>query len=233
MKRVTAYITGSVQRAGYRGKVIDIARAFGLKGNVQNLEDGRVKVIAEGDEGDLKRFVQGIDIKNTIIHVSNITADYSPATGDYEGFFKLVSSGETDSRLDSAVVELKGIKDAINNMNSNLGGKMDQMLTKQDVMIQKQDQMLTKQDVMIKKHDQMLAKHDQMLSKQDVMIQKQDQMIQKQDRTLSGQDELLVEVKDMNRSLNEKADQLIKKQDDLVKNEIAEIKTALKARGIM
>jgi hypothetical protein len=171
-----------------------------------------VKVIAEGDEGDLKRFVQGIDIKNTIIHVSNITADYSPATGDYEGFFKLVSSGETDSRLDSAVVELKGIKDAINNMNSNLGGKMDQMLTKQDVMIQKQDQMLTKQDV---------------------MIQKQDQMIQKQDRTLSGQDELLVEVKDMNRSLNEKADQLIKKQDDLVKNEIAEIKTALKARGIM
>jgi len=240
MKRVTAYITGSVQRAGYRGKVIDIARAFGLKGNVQNLEDGRVKVIAEGDEGDLKRFVQGIDIKNTIIHVSNITADYSPATGDYEGFFKLVSSGETDSRLDSAVVELKGIKDAINNMNSNLGGKMDQMLTKQDVMIQKQDQMLAKQDVMIQKQDvmiqkqdQMLAKQDQMLSKQDVMIQKQDQMIQKQDRTLSGQDELLVEVKDMNRSLNEKADQLIKKQDDLVKNEIAEIKTALKARGIM
>ena len=184
MKRVAAYITGNVQRAGYRGKVIDIAIAFGLNGIVQNLEDGRVKVTAEGDEADLERFIKAIDIKNTLIHVSSIESDYSPATGEYEGFHKLVGRGETDSRLDAAVVQLKDLKDAINNMNSNLGGKMDQM-------------------------------------------------IQKQDRTLSGQDELLVEVKDMNRSLNEKADQLIKKQDDLVKNEIAEIKTALKAKGIM
>lgn len=60
-------------------------------------------------------------------------------------------------------------------------------------------------------------------------------MILKQDRTLEKQDELLVEVKDMNRSMNEKSDQLIKKQDDLavVKADIAEIKTALKAKGIM
>lgn len=214
MKRVTAYITGNVQRVGYRGKVIDLAKAFGLKGNVQNLEDGRVKVIAEGEENDLERFIRAIDIKNAIIYVSSIASKYSPATGDFEGFYKQVSPGETDSRLDSAVVHLKDLKDAINNMNSNLGGKMDQMLDKQD---------------------QMLGKQDQMIQKQEVMIQKQDVMIQKQDRMLNGQDELLVEVKDMNRNINDKADQLIKKQDDLgiVKADIAEIKTALRAKGIM
>ncbi len=214
MKRVTAYITGNVQRVGYRGKIIDFAKAFGLKGNVQNLEDGRVKVIAEGEENDLERFIQAIDIKNSIIYVSSINSEYSTATGDFEGFYKQVSPGETDSRLDSAVVHLKDLKDAINNMNSNLGSKMDKMLDKQD---------------------QMLDKQDQMLDKQDQMLNKQDQMIKKQDRMLSGQDELLLEVKDMNRNLSEKADQLIKKQDDLeiVKADIAEIKTALRAKGIM
>jgi hypothetical protein len=55
-----------------------------------------------------------------------------------------VSPGETDSRLDSAVVHLKDLKDAINNMNSNLGGKMDLMIgagrdPEGDQMIQKQD----------------------------------------------------------------------------------------------
>lgn len=228
MKRVTAYITGNVQREGYRGRVVNVAEAFGLKGNVQNLKDGRVKIIAEGDEADLERFVRAIDIKNTVIHVSSIDSKYSPATGEFEGFFKEVSSGETDSRLDKGIesmgkmlVAIEKVNDTLNNvnntlidMNSNLGGKMDKMLDKQD---------------------QMLDKQDQMLQKQDVMIQKQDQMILKQDRTLEKQDELLVEVKDMNRSMNEKADQLIKKQDDLaiIKADIAEIKTALKAKGIM
>ncbi|VVB64811.1 Acylphosphatase [uncultured archaeon] len=48
MRRLTAYVSGKVQRCGYRGKVVTIARAFGLKGTVQNLLDGRVKVEAEG-----------------------------------------------------------------------------------------------------------------------------------------------------------------------------------------
>jgi hypothetical protein len=98
-----------------------------------------------------------------------------------------VSPGETDSRLDSAVVHLKDLKDAVNNMNSNLGGKMDLM-------------------------------------------------IQKQDRMLSGQDELLVEVKDLNRNMSDKMDLMIKRQDERlekVEDEIADMKTALKAKGII
>ncbi len=187
MKRVTAYISGNVQRVGYRGKVTELAKAFGLKGNVQNLEDGRVKVIAEGEENDLERFIRAIDVKNAVIYVSSIASKYSPATGDFEGFYKQVSPGETDSRLDSAVVHLKELKDAVNNMNSNLGGKMDQMIGKQD-------------------------------------------------RMLSGQDELLVEVKDLNRNMSDKMDLMIKRQDERlekVEDEIADMKTALKAKGII
>jgi acylphosphatase len=44
MRRLTAYISGKVQKTGYRARVLSIARDFGLLGYVQNLDDGRVKV---------------------------------------------------------------------------------------------------------------------------------------------------------------------------------------------
>jgi acylphosphatase len=117
MRRLTAYISGKIQKVGYRARVVDMARLLGLKGTIQNLEDGRVKVIAEGEENDLERFFKAIDIKNTVIHVSSISKEYSDATGDFESFYKQVNPGETDSRLDQGVVVLKEILDAIKDMS--------------------------------------------------------------------------------------------------------------------
>ena len=140
MKRLTAYVSGNVQRVGYRARIMDLARGFSLKGDIQNLEDGRVKISAEGEESDLERFLKAIDIKNTIIYVSSISKEYSEASGEFEGFYKLVGPGETDSRLDTAAVHLKELIAAVNGMNANLGGKMDQMLEMQGQMLDKQDQ---------------------------------------------------------------------------------------------
>jgi len=144
MKRLTAYVSGNVQRVGYRARIMDLARAFSLKGAIQNLEDGRVKIIAEGEENDLERFLKVIDIKNTIIYVSSISKEYSEATGAFEGFYKMVGPGETDSRLDTAAVHLKELIVAVNKMNDNLGGKIDSMNNnlggKMDQMLEKQDQ---------------------------------------------------------------------------------------------
>ena len=133
--------------------MVDIANAFGLKGMIENLKDGRVKIIAEGEDEKLKWFEFAIDIKNTLISVSAIIKTYSPATGDFENFGKLVTKGETDSRLDTAAVYLKEIVVSVNKMNDNLGGKMDTMIAKQDQMLDKQDQMLDKQDQMLDKQD--------------------------------------------------------------------------------
>ena len=81
MQRLTAYISGKVQKTGYRARVLTIARDFGLKGYVQNLDDGRVKVVAEGETGDLESLLGALDIKNTIINVVDIKSEYSSATG--------------------------------------------------------------------------------------------------------------------------------------------------------
>jgi acylphosphatase len=215
MMKLTAFVSGKVQEVGYRARIVDIANAFGLKGMIENQMDGRVKIIAEGEDEKLKWFESAIDIKNTLIYVSSIEKEYSPACNEFNNFGKLVLKGETDSRLDTAAVYLKELVSVVKNMNDNLGGKMDQMLDKQDQMLGKQDQMLGKQDQMLGKQDQMLGKQDQMLGKQDQMIGKQD--------------ELLDEVRD----INGKFDRVLENDIVELKNDMADVKAALREKGII
>jgi len=142
MMKLTAFVSGKVQEVGYRARIVDMANALGLKGMIENQKDGRVKIIAEGEDEKLKWFESAIDIKNTLIYVSSIEKEYSPACNEFDNFGKLVVKGETDSRLDTAAVYLKEIVSGIKNLNDNLGGKMDQMLDKQDQMLGKQDELL-------------------------------------------------------------------------------------------
>lgn len=92
---------------GYRSKVVTIARAFDLKGYVTNLPDGRVKVLAEGSDADLERFVKAIKIENALIKVEDIQVELSDGTEAYGDFFKVVGEHETDKRLDVAAEHLK------------------------------------------------------------------------------------------------------------------------------
>jgi len=132
MKRATLRISGSVQRAGYRTKVLAIARALNIKGNVQNLPDGRVKIIAEGEETDLERFIQAVNIKNALINVINVKKEYSSPTGEYENFYKLVGEGETDERLDTAADLLKELIHVTKDGFDGLGNKIDGLGNKID-----------------------------------------------------------------------------------------------------
>lgn len=127
MKKVILHISGNVQQAGYRAKVMAIANVLDIKGNVQNLTDGRVKIVAEGEEADLERFIKGVNIKNTLINVSDIAKEYSHPTGDYERFYKLVGDGETDERLDTAADLLKELIHVSKSGFDDIGGKIDQL----------------------------------------------------------------------------------------------------------
>ena len=234
MKWLTAYVSGKIQKVGYRKRVIDIARALGLKGMIENLNDGRVKIIAEGDDEKLKWFESAIDIKNTLIQVSSIEMAYSAAGSEFSQFGKSVDEGETDSRLDKGVevmkeilVAIKGVNKSLDDMNSNLGGKIDTLGVKIDSIGGKIDTLGVK-------IDSIGGKIDTLGGKVDSIGGKIDRIDGKMDRTLQKQDELLVEVKDMNASLNDKMDKVLDKTDvsDL-KSDMAEVKTALRAKGII
>ncbi len=202
MKRLTAYVSGNVQHSGYRARVTDIARMLGFKGTVENLDDGRVKIIAEGDEDKLRWFEEAICIKNSLINVSSIEKEYSSQRGDVNRFYKLAEKGETDSRLDTAADHLKSLIVAVNCMNDNLGGKIDQM------------------------NDNLSSKIDQM---NDNLSSKMDVMIDLQKDALSGQEILIEEVRQSREDIKGGLDQRF----DKLESEVAEMRGALKSKGII
>ena len=230
MKRLTAYVSGKVQKVGYRARVMKIARDLGLKGLVQNLDDGRVWIMAEGEDAILELFLKAIDIKNTIIRVDSISKDYSEATGEYRGFCKIVDEDETDSRLDLASSELNkvvggldkvvaGLNDvvgAIKDMHTDLGCKIDDMHTD---LGNKQDQTL---DAIKDMHTDLGNKQDQTLDAiKDMHMDlgcKIDGIGSKIDDTRA---DVVGEVRELRKDIKE--GELVR-----MKNDIAEIKIKLK-----
>ena len=223
MNRFTAYVSGNVQKVGYRKRIIDIARAFGLKGMIENLDDGRVKIIAEGEDEKLKWFEHAIEIKNTLIQVSNVEKAYNPAGGEFSKFGKLVDEGETDSRLDkgievmnSMLVAIKQVNTTLVDINSNLDGKMDNLSGKMDEVNENLGGKINQMD-------------KNLGGKMDRMLQKQDEVLLEVKDIAQNGNELLVEVKDMNRKIDKVRDNEIIE----MKNDIAEVKAALRAKGII
>lgn len=149
MERLTATVSGRVQRVGYRAKVISLARELGLTGFVQNRPKGQVLVIAEGEMVDLERFASALQIKNTLIDVLNIESEFTKGSGAYSNFRKITGPEEVGERLDDGIEILKenviGIREIAANVNNltvittngfeNLNKKMDGMLDKQDTTI--------------------------------------------------------------------------------------------------
>ena len=132
MKKAIIQISGDVQQSGFRAKIIDIAKALDIKGYVANLPDKRVKIIAEGKKTNLEKFIQAVNIKNTLINVTDLEKEYFIPTGEYETFFKLVNDGETDERLDTAADLLKELIHVSKNGFYDLGSKGDDLGDKID-----------------------------------------------------------------------------------------------------
>jgi len=61
--RVSITAKGEVQKVGYRDVVQKIAQDMGVKGFVENLRDGNVLVVAEGEKETIEEFIKKIKIK--------------------------------------------------------------------------------------------------------------------------------------------------------------------------
>ena len=130
-----------------------MGKNLALSGYAENLSDGRVKIVAEGNEEVLEQLTATINIKNTLINVENVESSDWEANGEFSGFYKLVKEGETDERLDTAADLLKELIGVTNNGFSTLNNTMTSGFNKlalgQDKILEKQDRMLEKQDTSI------------------------------------------------------------------------------------
>ena len=182
MQRVEIIASGRVQRVGFRDLVEKIAQDLGLSGTVENQKPYDVRIVAEGEEGALQAFVEGLKVERGPIRVRDLEVRWSEATGEFP-YFQILRGDwheELGERFDVAVgllyrsIEIGEENLALGRENVAIGrenlaiGRM--MLDKQDHMLDKQDQMLDKQDHMLDKQDHMLDKQDQMLDKQDTTI---------------------------------------------------------------
>ena len=78
-------VSGRVQGVGFRYFTQDAARHAGVAGLVRNLLDGRVEVLAEGDEQALRRLEQAIRQGPSRARVEHVEVDGVPPAG-FVGF---------------------------------------------------------------------------------------------------------------------------------------------------
>lgn len=85
-KRITCVISGRVQGVLYRSFTQDSAKELDIKGEVQNLSDGTVRVEAEGEEEKLNKFRAGLWKGSAFSKVENVVCDSYDNLKGYKDF---------------------------------------------------------------------------------------------------------------------------------------------------
>lgn len=85
-RRLQAIVSGRVQGVGFRYHVLDAVRGLALHGFVRNLSDGRVEVIAEGEETVLKQLEAILWQGPPHADVRDVTVTWSSAKGGLPRF---------------------------------------------------------------------------------------------------------------------------------------------------
>lgn len=86
-KQVTLRAKGKVQKVGYRDFVQDLGRKLGVVGYVENMRDGSVQIVCEGEDAVIGKFQKAIKVKIDFIDVEDLcVVETKKATGEFEYF---------------------------------------------------------------------------------------------------------------------------------------------------
>jgi len=83
--RITCFVSGRVQGVGFRFHTKHTSQRFQVFGTVENLTDGRVKIIAEGESEEVARFLDSVEQSMTG-NVSKSERFESAATHEFDNF---------------------------------------------------------------------------------------------------------------------------------------------------
>ena len=84
-ERRTVYYSGRVQGVGFRYTTVAISRRFQVTGTVENLSDGRVLLVVEGEKHEVEAFCGEID-RTFGTKIVDRQVDRRPATGEFNEF---------------------------------------------------------------------------------------------------------------------------------------------------
>ena len=84
-KRLQALFSGSVQGVGFRFTAKRLASRFPVTGFVRNLANGKVELVAEGEEQTLQEFLQAVR-EAFRDYVRDVETEWKNATAEFKGF---------------------------------------------------------------------------------------------------------------------------------------------------
>jgi acylphosphatase len=85
LERREVYYSGRVQGVGFRYTACEIAGRFAVTGYVENLGDGRVHLVVEGESADVGKLLAAVEQRmNRLIEGQQVQS--WPATSEFTGF---------------------------------------------------------------------------------------------------------------------------------------------------
>lgn len=85
-KRVKIIVKGLVQGVGFRWFVVTNAKKLGLKGYVQNLYNGDVLTVAEGEYSKLEELVKLVKVGPSHSQVNSFKIDWEEFQNEFKDF---------------------------------------------------------------------------------------------------------------------------------------------------
>jgi acylphosphatase len=86
MHEFRAIVSGRVQMVMFRDFVTRKARKVGVKGFVQNLDDGTVEVVAQGEKGSLERLIAYLHRGSILSRVENLNVEWRTPQKIFDSF---------------------------------------------------------------------------------------------------------------------------------------------------
>ena len=157
MKRANVRIKGNVQMAGFRTFIENIADSLNVKGFAENLEDGSISVICEGEEEGINELINLIKEKTpSFASIEEMNVAYEEYKGEFTSFERRGADVPKEDKEDAMLRYMQSFDKKgevmigiLNSMNETLKSvKEDTGQIKQDTsnMLVKQDMMLEKQE---------------------------------------------------------------------------------------
>lgn len=86
MEEFRAIVSGRVQMVMFRDFVTRKARKVGVTGFVQNLADGTVEVVAQGEKAALERLIEYLHTGSMLSHVEQVEVEWRTPQKIFDSF---------------------------------------------------------------------------------------------------------------------------------------------------
>ena len=85
-KRMHVFYSGHVQGVGFRFTARNVASRMGLTGWVKNLRDSKVELVCEGEEEDLKDFLNAVNNEFAEHYIVDADITWEKSTQEFANF---------------------------------------------------------------------------------------------------------------------------------------------------